>query len=66
MITALKIKKALTEFGEQSRIVSISYGGGKIRWLCSMLWCLIRYGARPIDYVRFEFHKKVLVNEIVI
>lgn len=23
-----------------------------------MLWCLLRYGARPIDYVRFEFHKK--------
>lgn len=23
-----------------------------------MFWCLVRYGARPIDYVRFEFHKK--------
>ena len=23
-----------------------------------MAWCLIRYGARPIDYTRFEFHKK--------
>lgn len=23
-----------------------------------MLWCLIRYGARPLDYTRFEFHKK--------
>lgn len=23
-----------------------------------MLYCLVRYGARPIDYVRFEFHKK--------
>lgn len=23
-----------------------------------MLWCLVRYGARPTDYVRFEFHRK--------
>ena len=23
-----------------------------------MAWCLVRYGARPIDCVRFEFHKK--------
>lgn len=23
-----------------------------------MAWCMVRYGARPIDYVRFEFHKK--------
>lgn len=23
-----------------------------------MLWCLVRYGARPMDYTRFEFYKK--------
>jgi len=33
-------------------------GGGKFHWMLSMAWCLLRYGARPIDYVRFEFHKK--------
>ena len=26
--------------------------------MLSMAWCLFRYGARPIDYARFEFHKK--------
>ena len=50
--------KALREFGEQAQIVSSTYGGSKFRWEISMLWCLIRYGARPLDYTRFEFHKK--------
>lgn len=54
--------KGLKEFGEQSQIVSCSYGGGRIRWMASMLWCLLRYGARPIDYVRFEFHKKSAIE----
>ena len=52
------IQKGLQEFREQAEIVSTSYGGGKFHWMASMLWCLIRYGSRPIDYVRFEFHKK--------
>lgn len=52
------ILKGLKEFGEQAQIVSSSYGGSKTRWRASMLWCLVRYGSRPIDYVRFEFHKK--------
>ena len=50
--------KGFQEFGEQSQIVSSSYGGWRNSWIISMLWCLFRYGARPIDYVRFEFHKK--------
>lgn len=50
--------KGLREFGEQAQIVSSTYGGSKFRWEISMLWCLIRYGARPLDYTRFEFHKK--------
>lgn len=49
--------KGLREFKEQARILSDSRGGGK-RWIISMLWCLMRYGARPMDYVRFEFHRK--------
>ena len=53
-----RVKQAIPEFKEQAQIVSESYGGGKFRWTLSMAWCLIRYGARPIDYVRFEFHKK--------
>ena len=53
-----RIKQAIPEFNEQAAIVSSQYGGGKFRWLVSMAWCLLRYGARPIDYARFEFHKK--------
>lgn len=52
------IAKGLQEFKDQAHIVSRTYGGGGLRWLMSMFWCLVRYGARPIDYVRFEFHKK--------
>lgn len=33
-------------------------GGGRLRILCSMLYCTVRYGARPIDYERFEFRRK--------
>lgn len=49
-----RIKKGIPEFFEQSKIVQNKVGGVKIKWLSSMAWCLIRYGARPIDYVRFE------------
>ena len=52
------IVKGLREFPEQAQLVSGTYGGGKYRWVLSMIWCWIRYGARPIDYVRFEFYKK--------
>lgn len=36
----------------------MSWGGGKLRILASMAYCLVRYGARPIDYERFEFRRK--------
>lgn len=53
-----RIKQAFTEFPRQAAIVSETYGGCKLAWMFDMLWCLARYGATPIDYVRFEFHKK--------
>ena len=53
-----RIKLAFSEFPEQAAIVSESYGGCKLGWELDMFWRLVRYGARPIDYVRFEFHKK--------
>jgi hypothetical protein len=54
-----QIKKGIPEFFEQANIVQSKVGGEKkIKWLSSMMWCLLRYGARPIDYVRFEFYKK--------
>ena len=51
------IKKGLSEFGEQNQTVPEPYNR-KFRLLISELWCLLRYGARPVDYVRFEFYKK--------
>lgn len=58
MILLDRLKKGIPEFNEQAAIVKNEYGGSKFRWMLSMAWCLLRYGARPIDYVRFEFHKK--------
>lgn len=58
MAVLKRLKQAIPEFREQSAIVAESYGGSALRWKLDMAWCLLRYGARPIDYVRFEFHKK--------
>ena len=58
MAVLKRLKQAIPEFREQSAIVSESYGGSSLLWKLDMAWCLLRYGARPIDYVRFEFHKK--------
>lgn len=55
----LNFKKILKEFSDQSKEIAGYYKwGGNIHTIGSMLYCLLRYGARPIDYVRFEFHKK--------
>ena len=53
-----RIKTGVPEMFEQARLVADTYGGRKTYWFFDMVWSLIRYGARPIDYVRFEFHKK--------
>lgn len=60
-----QIKTGVPEMFEQSRLVADTYGGRKTHWFFDMVWSLIRYGARPIDYVRFEFHKKVRMSVIV-
>ena len=52
------IIKGLHEFKEQAQILSNASGGGYNYYIISMLYCLIRYGARPLDYVRFEFAHK--------
>jgi hypothetical protein len=52
------IKKGVAESVEQAKIVSKSYGVNWWRLLVSELWCGLRYGAKPVDYVRFEFYKK--------
>lgn len=53
-----RIKTGIPEFPEQAKIIVNTYGGNKFKWMVSMAWCLLRYGARPIDYVRFGFYKK--------
>ena len=52
------LKKIVGEFDEKSSSLAKCLGGGKLRILASMIYCLIRYGARPIDYERFEFFRK--------
>lgn len=51
------IKKSLKELKDQAKFVAGNYGGGVGYHIISMLWCLLRYGARPTDYVRFQFYK---------
>ncbi len=58
MDIARRIKQAASEFPEQAAIVCETYGGSKFHWMLDMGYCLVRYGARPVDYVRFGFHRK--------
>ncbi len=52
------LKKGVAESVEQAKIVSELYDVKWVRVLVSELWCGLRYGAKPVDYVRFEFYKK--------
>lgn len=51
------ISKVLSEFTEQNQMVPEPYNK-PVQLILGELWCLLRYGARPVDYVRFEFYKK--------
>lgn len=51
------IKKGLSEFVEYPKKVVSAYGGGIYVWRLDMVWCLLKYGARPIDYYRFGFYR---------
>lgn len=53
-----RINRLWSEQTEQVAIAQKQLGGCKFRYHLDMLWCLARYGARPIDYIRFEFHRK--------
>ena len=52
------LKRYLPQGKEQSKIVSETYGVNRVGVIISMLECRLRYGANPVDYVRFEFYKK--------
>lgn len=51
------IKKGFWEFRTYPSMVASNYGGYRFFWMCDMAWCLVRYGARPVDYYRFGFYK---------
>ena len=57
-MTLKTVKKVLREYSEKSDAVAKSLGGRRLHTLVSMVYCTIRYGARPIDYERFEFKRK--------
>lgn len=52
------VKKILKEFDDKSSDLAKVLGRGKLRIWGSMFYSMLRYGARPIDYERFEFHRK--------
>lgn len=59
MYDLITIKKGCEEFIKQAHIIKDTQGGGGfIYLLLDMFYCLLRYGARPLDYWRFEFYKK--------
>lgn len=59
MKVIILIKKAIFEFKEYAELLKVQQRNGSIvYWEIVMMWNLLRYGARPIDYVRFEFYKK--------
>ncbi|MCH5213846.1 MAG: hypothetical protein J1E97_01535 [Muribaculaceae bacterium] len=56
-----RIKQACCELRDQSSNLAsqpLTGGGSRLIWEAKMLWNMLKYGARPIDYVRFEFHRK--------
>ena len=53
-----RIPQAIQEIKEESSIVKDNYGGGRLNIALDMIGCLFKYGARPIDYTRFQFYKK--------
>lgn len=56
-------KKTYNELIEQAGIVCRKYPYvSKRKIILSMIFCMAKYGARPIDYVRFEFQKKASVE----
>lgn len=56
-MTKAIIRKAILEFKEYSALTVQNRGGWKFYWQFDMFWCLLKYGARPIDYYRFEFYR---------
>ena len=57
VMNASAIKKGLWEFRTYPAMVSSNYGGSRFLWMFDMLWALLKYGARPVDYYRFDFFK---------
>ena len=51
------IQRAIKELKEQAILASDINGGGYSYYIISMLYCWLRYGARPKDYNMFKFYR---------
>lgn len=53
-----RISSLLNDVDQYSTLIKSEIGGGKILWEAKMLYCFLRYGAKPVDYWRFQFWRK--------
>lgn len=53
-----RISSLLNDVDQYSTIIKSEIGGSKILWEAKMLYCFLRYGAKPVDYWRFQFWRK--------
>lgn len=53
-----RISSLLKDTAQYSSLVKSEVGGSKLLWEAKMLYCFLRYGAKPVDYWRFQFWRK--------
>lgn len=53
-----RISSLLNDTSQYSSLVKSEVGGGKLLWEAKMLYSFLRYGAKPVDYWRFQFWRK--------
>lgn len=53
-----RISSLLNDTDHYSNLVKSEVGGGKFLWEAKMLYSFLRYGAKPVDYWRFQFWRK--------
>lgn len=53
-----RVKPLLDDFDLQSEIMCNKAGKNKLYWRTKMFFALLNLGAKPVDYVRFEFWRK--------
>lgn len=53
-----RISSLLNDVDQYSTLIKSEMEGAKILWEAKMLYCFLRYGAKPVDYWRFQFWRK--------